>query len=103
RRFHPGRIPLPLLAASLLVFLPIGPPTKVSPPSPVAPTPSPAQLAWQQSEYYAFIHFGMNTFTDHECGAGRVEADNFNPTPLDCRPCARLVKAAWIKGVIITA
>ena len=24
-------------------------------------TPSPRQLAWQQLEFYAFTHFGMNT------------------------------------------
>jgi alpha-L-fucosidase len=56
---------------------------KVSPPSPLAPTPSPAQLAWQQLEYYAFVHFGMNTFTDHEWGEGRAHPDTFNPTALD--------------------
>jgi len=92
-----------LTFAFLLISLPIGSPAKVSPPSPVTPTPAPAQLAWQQLEYYAFIHFGMNTFTDHEWGEGRAPADNFNPTALDCRQWARVVKTAGMKGVIITA
>jgi alpha-L-fucosidase len=92
-----------LTATLLLISLPAVWAAKVSPPAPVAPTPSPAQLAWQRLEYYAFVHFGMNTFTDHEWGEGRAGADNFNPTALDCRQWARVVKAAGMKGVIITA
>ena len=69
----------------------------------VAPVPSRAQLAWQQLEYYAFVHFGMNTFTDHEWGEGRAPASDFNPTAFDARQWARTVKEAGMRGIIITA
>jgi len=76
---------------------------KISAPSPVQPVPSPSQLSWQQLEYYAFVHFGMNTFTDHEWGEGRAHPDIFNPTSLDCRQWARVIRDAGMKAIIITA
>jgi alpha-L-fucosidase len=76
---------------------------RVSAPSPIQPVPSPSQLAWQQLEYYAFIHFGMNTFTDHEWGEGRAHPDTFDPTLLDCRQWAKVARDAGMKGIIITA
>ena len=32
--------------------------------------PTPQQLEWQQMEFTAFLHFGMNTFTGNEVGHG---------------------------------
>ena len=46
--------------------------------------PSEKQLAWQQMELTAFLHFGINTFTDNEWGDGADDPALFNPTNLDC-------------------
>ena len=42
----------------------------VAPPEPVYSIPSPRQMDWQDMEFYAFIHFNMNTFTNMEWGTG---------------------------------
>ncbi|MBN2311044.1 MAG: alpha-L-fucosidase [Candidatus Hydrogenedentes bacterium] len=72
-------------------------------PEPVGALPSPRQLAWQQLEYYAFVHFNMNTFTNMEWGEGEETPAQFNPTELDCRQWARVCRDAGMKGIIITA
>ncbi|UJH90410.1 alpha-L-fucosidase [Antarcticibacterium sp. 1MA-6-2] len=72
-------------------------------PEAVGPVPTPQQLAWQNMEYYAFIHFNMNTFTDMEWGDGGESPENFNPTALDTRQWAKTAKDAGMKGIILTA
>ncbi len=67
------------------------------------PLPTRQQLAWHEMEYYWFIHFGPNTFTDKEWGHGDEQADIFNPSQLDCRQWARIAKQSGAKGIIITA
>ena len=68
-----------------------------------APVPTSKQLAWSEMEFYFFIHFGPNTFTDLEWGKGTEKEEVFNPTNLDCRQWCRIAKAAGAKGIIITA
>ncbi len=70
--------------------------------SPVYPIPSAKQLAWSELEYYGFIHFNMNTFTNVEWGEGKESPSSFNPSALDCNQWARIAKKAGMKGLILT-
>lgn len=85
----------------LMVLMGCTPP--IQPIEPVGPLANPNQLAWQKMEYYAFIHFNMNTFTDTEWGYGDENPKHFNPTDLDTRQWARIIKQAGMKGIVITA
>ena len=67
------------------------------------PKPTNQQLAWHNMEFYLFMHFGPNTFTDLEWGHGNEKEEVFNPTALDCEQWCRVAKAAGAKGIIITA
>ncbi|MDN3204251.1 alpha-L-fucosidase [Algoriphagus sediminis] len=76
---------------------------KVAPPEPVLPIPDERQILWQELEYYGFIHFNMNTFSDREWGFGDESPEQFNPTELDARQWAKVASEAGMKGLILTA
>ena len=65
--------------------------------------PTERQLKWQDLEFYAFIHFGMNTFTDAEWGSGNEDPELFYPTAFDARQWAKLIKFSGMSAMILTA
>ncbi len=67
------------------------------------PVPSQGQLAWQQLETTAFLHFTVNTFTDKEWGEGNEDPKIFNPTAFNARKMVKTLKDAGFKIAIITA
>ncbi|WP_159709137.1 alpha-L-fucosidase [Arthrobacter sp. 18067] len=66
-------------------------------------TPTAAQLCWQQLEFGAFIHFGINTFAGKEWSDGTIPASTFNPSELDAGSWVRVAKEAGAKYLVLTA
>lgn len=64
--------------------------------------PNRRQLIIQEMKYYAFIHYGVNTFTNREWGSGKEKESVFNPKKQDAEQWCRAIKEAGMKGVILT-
>lgn len=92
-----------LTATLFAVALVLSACSSVDAPKPHGPVPSARQLKIMEMEFYAFIHFSMNTFTDIEWGYGDKDPKLFNPTELDVRQWTKVIKEAGMKGVMITA
>ena len=73
------------------------------PPQPYGALPSARQRAWQDLEFYGFLHFTVNTFTDKEWGYGDEPESIFNPSAFDADQIVGAAQQAGMKGLILTA
>jgi alpha-L-fucosidase len=89
--------------ASSFILIPPGEPAEEIVRTASRIVPSPNQVVWQEMEFIAFAHFGMNTFSDREWGEGSESPSLFNPTDFDARQWVRVLKDAGMKLLIITA
>ena len=67
-----------------------------------AVVPSERQIEFQQTEFYAFVHFTVNTFTDREWGNGSESPDLFDPKHFDAEQWVKAIVSAEMKGLILT-
>ena len=65
--------------------------------------PTSRQLEWYRTGFYAFVHFTVNTYTGRQWGLGNEDPAIFNPVDLDCDQWVEAIKAAGMKGMILTA
>lgn len=68
----------------------------------IAVRPSKRQLEFQKLEFYAFFHFGINTYMDREWGDGKESPAIFNPLKMDALQWVKSIKAAGMKAAILT-
>ena len=75
---------------------------EVQAPEPFGPVPSHRQLCWHRHEFYGFLHFGLNTFTDKEWGFGDEQPEIFAPKALDAEQIVAVAATAGMSGLILT-
>ena len=64
--------------------------------------PTARQIAYENMEFFCFIHFTVNTFTGSEWGDGTEPESIFNPTELDAKQWAKTAAEGGMKGLILT-
>lgn len=74
----------------------------VDPPRPYGAVPSGRQLLWHEVEFYGFLHFSLNTFTDKEWGFGDESPKLFNPTDFNAEQIVKTAADAGMGMLILT-
>lgn len=92
-----------LIFCFFCMIAPVSGQQTIKSPAPFGPLPTQKQIDWQEMEFYAFVHFSLNTFTNKEWGYGDESPELFNPSNLDVRQWARVVKESGMKGIILVA
>ncbi|MDR2697421.1 MAG: alpha-L-fucosidase [Holophagales bacterium] len=93
------------VAGALIPAFVIINPFRAAPLRPWGPVPSIGQLAYHKEELSAFIHFGMNTFTNKEWGSGKELPSQFtlDPAKLDTDQWVGVIKGAGFRRLIFVA
>lgn len=103
RRIHArGAVARLAIAASLLIAQAM-PPLSARAQTGGEIRPAPYQVAWQDLEFGAIIHFSTNTFLDREWGDGTASPQVFNPTEFDPDQWMRAIRDAGAKYVVLVA
>jgi len=63
--------------------------------------PAPRQIHLAEMEFYAFLCFNMNTFTDREWGNGKESPALFDPTEYNPAQWIDAIASAGMKGIIL--
>ena len=87
----------------ILTALSLGCASAADQPAPYGPLPTKQQVDWLRMEWYAFVHFGLNTYTNKEWGYGNESPSLFNPQQFNAQKIADTFRDAGMTGMIYTA
>ena len=68
----------------------------------ISVVPSKRQLELAEKPFYLFMHFGMNTATAREWGAGNEKAENFSIKKIKPEQWVRCAKSVGATGILLT-
>lgn len=92
---------VPMMATAQMEVVPQKLDNPSNAPLPCFPVPSERQIKWNETEFYGFFHYGMNTYTGKEWGYGDEDENQFAPTKVpNPRQWLTVAKSAGMKGGI---